>query len=280
MEELIAEGCKIIICNSYEFGQYELQVAEKHPDIYFFHAAGMETGKNFASYFGRAYQMRYLSGIVAGLQTQTNEIGYVASFPMPEVIRGINAFTLGVRKVNPDAVVCVSWCNSWIEDEKAEAATYQLLENKNIDVITMHTDSLKPLEIAEKEGIWAIGYNKDNRDLYEESFLTAPVWNWENFYEARILECLQHKFQGKNYWEGIDSGVVTLAPLGKNVKPGIAEAVEKEKKRLENMTWDVFYGPIKDQNGVLRVPEGENLSDDTMLNHFDWYVEGVEIYEK
>lgn len=280
IEELIADGCRIILCNSYEFGEYEFQVAKEHSDVYFFHATGIESGRNFASYFGRAYQMRYLSGIVAGMQTETNKIGYVAAFPISEVNRGINAFTLGVRKVNPDAVVYVSWSNSWIDDESAAATTYQLLEEYDIDVLTMHSDSLMPLEIAEEEGIWSIGYNMDNSAFYEESFLTAPIWNWERFYEPYILECLQHKFHGKNYWSGIDSGVAGLAPLSKNVKPGIAKVVEEERELLESETFDVFYGPIIDRDGVLRVPEGENMSDDTMLNHFDWYVEGVELYEE
>ncbi len=280
MEELIANGCRIIVCNSFEFGEYEREIAAQHPDVYFFHATGVDSGRNFASFFGRAYQMRYLSGIVAGMQTETDEIGYVAAFPISEVNRGINAFTLGVRKVNPDAVVHVTWSFSWTDEESTKAATYRLVENHNIDVLTMHSDSLIPLEVAEAEGIWAVGYNMDNSDLYEKTFLTAPIWNWEKFYEPHILECLQHKFQGKNYWSGIDSGVADLAPLSKNVKPGISEIVEKERKLLESENFDVFYGPITDKEGVLRVPEGENMSDDTMLNHFDWYVEGVELYEE
>lgn len=113
IEELIEDGCKIIICNSFGLGEWELKAAEQHPEIYFFHATGTQTAHNLSTYFGRMYQVRYLSGIVAGLQTQTNEIGYVAAFPISEVNRGINAFTLGVKKVNPEATVYVKWSNSW-----------------------------------------------------------------------------------------------------------------------------------------------------------------------
>ncbi|MBO5373322.1 MAG: BMP family ABC transporter substrate-binding protein [Lachnospiraceae bacterium] len=279
MEELIAEGCEIIICNSYDYGEWIAQTAKENPHIYFFHATGTNCDHNLATYFGRIYQMRYLSGIVAGLQTKTNEIGYVAAYPISEVNRGINAFTLGVRKVNPDAVVHVEWSQSWTEDAATEAATQKLFDNYKIDVIAMHTDSIRALEMAEEKGIWSIGYNVDNSKSFPKTFLTAPVWQWENYYEPYILKCLQGKFKGEHYWEGASTGVVGLADLTEKVKPQIVETVEQEKKRMEEGSFDVFYGPITDNEGNLRVGEGENLSDDAMLNAFDWYVEGVIVHE-
>lgn len=280
MEELIAEGCEIIICNSFDFGEWALQTAAENPEVYFYHATGVQQSKNLATYFARIYQIRYLSGIVAGLQSETNEIGYVAAMPISEVNRGINAFTLGVRSVNKDAVVHVAWSDSWTDDAAAEQAANMLLDTYDIDVLTMHTDSNKVLEVAEKRGIWSIGYNVDNSVLYPNSFLTAPVWQWESYYEPYILKCLQGKFRGEHYWEGTSTGVVGLAPLTNNVKPGIVEVVEAERKRLEEGSFDVFYGPVKDNEGNVRVEAGENLSDDTMLNRFDWYVEGVVIHEE
>ena len=279
MEELIDEGCKIIICNSFGFGTWELECAKEHPEIYFFHATGVDQTDNLATYFGRIYQMRYLSGIVAGLQTETNEIGYVAAFPIAEVNRGINAFTLGVRLVNPDATVYVKWSNSWVEEEENAQATKELVEEHNIDVLTIHTDAMSPLKIADENGIWSIGYNVDNSDSFPDSFLTAPVWSWEHFYEPRILECLQGKFQSRHYWEGVETGIVSLAPLTKNVKQGIAEKVEEERSRLMSGTFDVFYGPIKDNEGKVRIKEGQSMTDSAMLNDFFWYVEGVVVDE-
>lgn len=279
MEELIAEGCEIIICNSYDFGKWVQQVAADNPEIYFFHATGIVQSKNLATYFGRIYQIRYLSGIVAGLQTETDQIGYVAAFPISEVNRGINAFTLGVRSVNPDAVVHVQWCNSWIEDAAVEEAAEKLFSEVDIDVVAMHTDSVSVLEMAEEKGVWSIGYNIDNAQHYPNTFLTAPVWQWKNYYEPHLLKCLQGKFRGENYWEGASTGVVGLAPLTQNVKPGIAEYVEKAMNKMECGTFDVFYGPVVDNDGNLRIAEGENMSDELMLNQFDWYVEGVIIRE-
>ena len=276
MEQLIADGCEIIICNSFAYGKWELEAAKKYPEVYFFHATGVEERENMATYFGRIYQMRYLSGIVAGMQTATGKIGYVASFPISEVNRGINAFTLGVREVNPDALVYVEWSNSWVGDDENKKTAERLFDNHpDIDVMAMHMDSLTPLDVAQERKIWSIGYNKDNSALYPDTYLTAPVWQWENFFEARILECLQGKFKGIHYWEGIETGVVGLAPLTKNVKPGIEDAVSEYRKKLESGTFDVFYGPVRDKQGNIRVAEGENMSDDAMLNDFDWYVKGV-----
>lgn len=278
MEDMIAGGCRIIICNSFNYGTFITELAKKYPEICFFHASGVNEAKNLSTYFGRMYQMRYLSGMVAGLQTENNQIGYVAAFPISEVNRGINAFTLGVKSVNPDAVVHVAWCDSWTDDKAAGDATRELILNYQIDVLAMHTDSLRPLQIAEEEGIWSIGYNMDNSKRCEETFLTAPVWNWEKFYIPRIKECQQGKFVGRNYWEGAESGMISLAPMTKYVKDGIEEKVQRKMEELSSGTFDVFYGPIYDREGSLRVPAGESMSDDAMLNEFDWYVEGVEIH--
>ena len=275
IERFVEADCKVIIANSFEFGEYIYQAAEEYPEIYFMHATGVGEDKNLSTYFGRMYQIRYLSGIVAGLQTDTNEIGYVAAFPISEVNRGINAFALGVRSVNPDAKVYVSWTNSWNDDDATFAATGKLLDSHNIDVLAMHTDSLAALEIAEERGVMSIGYNVDNSKEYPNSYLTAAVWDWENFYTPHILKCLQGKFEGNHYWEGIETGTVSLAPFTDKVKAGTKESVVREMERISSGTYDVFYGPIYDNQGQLRVEEGESMTDNAMLNEFDWYVEGV-----
>jgi len=278
-QKLIDDGCKIIVASSYDYGEWCLKTAAKNPEVHFYHAAGVEEKNNLATYFGRIYQIRYLCGIVAGLQTETNEIGYVAAFPIPEVNRGINAFTLGVKSVNKKASVYVEWDNVWMDDKTTENTTRRLLGRHNIDVLAMHTDSLKVLEVADEMGVWSIGYHMDNASLFPDTWLTAAVWNWENFYEPRMLECLQGKFQGKHYWEGINSGVVSLAPLSGNVKPGTEKIIEAERKRFEKGIFDVFYGPVKDQDGKTRIGKGESMTDKAMLNDFDWYVEGVKFDE-
>lgn len=280
IEELIDEGCTILVCTSFGFGEDVAKAAERYPEVYFFHTAGVQTAQNVTTYFGRMYQMRYLSGIVAGLQTRTNHIGYVAAFPISEVNRGINAFALGARSVNPDAIIHICFSNTWMEDEPTREAAERLFNAYDIDVTAMHTDSLAVLDEADARGIYSIGYNYNNEENYPDTFLTAPIWNWQAFYSARILECIQGKLMGESYWEGVESGMVGLAPLTKNVRAGVEQNLTEALTALTEGKFDVFYGPICDNKGNFRVLEGENISDRALLNSFDWYVAGVELYEE
>lgn len=275
MELAVNDGARIVVANSFGFGPSILRMAEKYPYVKFMHATGLNKRLNLSSFFGRIYQMRYLSGIVAGHSTKTNEIGYVAAFDISEVNRGINAFTLGVRKVNPDASVFVSWCRSWEDSTLAADATNNLIAKHNIDVLTVHTDALSPYEIAERRNIRMVGYNLDNGNRFPKSFLTAPVWRWENYYAPHIMAVLQDKFVGEISWQGVESGIMDLAPMTKLVPDSVKVLVNEEMNRLKSGSFDVFYGPIEDNRGNLRVGEGESMTDVDMLEHFDWYVKGV-----
>lgn len=195
--------------------------------------------------------------------------------PISEVNRGINAFTLGVRSVNPDADVYVSWTGDWSNYDATADAANRLLDSRDIDILAMHTDSLAVLDTADEKGVMTIGYNMDNSASYPDTFLTAAVWDWEKFYTPNILKCLQGKFIGQNYWVGAETGIIAMSPLTDNVKDGVSEIVEKELERISGGTFDVFYGPVTDNEGNLRIAEGENITDNVMLNEFDWYVEGV-----
>ncbi len=278
VEELIGEGCRIIIGASYG---YDLaKIAENYPDVCFLHMFGSEELKNLASCQGRMYQARYLSGIAAGLRSETGKVGYVAAFPVSEVICQLNAFTLGVKSVSPSAEVYVRYCNSWIEDASAKDATEELLaSHPDIDVLSMHSNSLAPNQTAEEKGIWFVGFNHDNRELFPKTYLTACEWTWDPYYKKEILSFLQGKFDGKIEWPDMESGIFGLSELTENAAGGTAEAVENAKKLFRSKSFDVFYGPVTDNQGVLRVPEGESMPDDEMMNHFDWYVEGVTVEE-
>jgi basic membrane protein A len=275
MEEAVRKGAKIVIATSFGYGAAEMAVARNHPEVTFFHATGLKSMTNLSSFFGRMYQLRYLSGIVAGLKTKTNEIGYVAGLNISEVNRGINAFALGVQKVNPEAKVFVSWTGSCNDENRAADSTRSLLDNHNIDVLTTHLDALSPYNIADERNVWIIGYNRDNSKRFPDRFLTAPVWHWENFYVPKIREVLQDKFEGRSYWLGLESGMMDLAEMTRNVEASIRQIVEEEKIHLTQGKFDVFYGPIEDNQGEIRVGEGESMTDDEMLNRFDWFVKGV-----
>ncbi len=271
------EGCEIVIGNSFHFGADMMKAAEKYPDVFFLHAAGTEHRHNLSSFFGRLYQARYLSGVVAGMQTKTGEIGYVAAFPIPEVIRVINAFALGVRSVRPDAVVYVCYCGSWLDDAPAGEASRKLLDSHPIDVMAMHTNSLAPHREADARGVWSIGIHRDNADLFPDTYLTACVWNWNGYYHKQILDCLQGKFHGSHVWVDMEEGVVGISGFSEHVDLAAKVAVQEANERLRSWQYDVFYGPIRDNTGRLRVEAGESMTDEEMLHGFDWYVEGVTI---
>lgn len=272
---LIADGCGIVIGTSDLYEEEMLSLSGEFPEIYFLNAAGTGSATNYASYFGRVYQARYLSGIVAGRQTKTNEIGYVSSVPVPETIRQVNAFAIGVRKVNPEATVYVRYVGSWNDGEADSETADALLDAHDIDVMTLHTNTTEPLKSADERGVFIIGNNRDNSGLFPRTFLTACVFDWEPFFTERISECMRGKFEGTHYWEGLKEGLVDIAPLTGNVSFGTGDVVMNERTRILEGRSDVFYGPVTDNYGTLRVREGENLSDYQLLNGMYWYVEGV-----
>ncbi len=282
IKSLIEESnCKVIIGSSIEYSQYIEKAAAENPDRCFLCVCGDNISSNLGSYFGRMYQMRYLSGIIAGCQTKTGHIGCVAPFPVDEVNRGINAFTLGMRSVNPDAVLHVIFCGSWNDDRHAVECTEKLISEYGVDVIASQLDSPEPLRVAEKRGVWSIGNNYDLSEMFPKSFLTACEWHWDNYYREKILLCKQGKFTGALEWPGAESGIVQLTPLERtgNACEECKAPVEAAKKKFDDRSFDVFYGPIKDTEGNIRIPAGESMSDKNMLGNFDWYVEGVEIAE-
>lgn len=274
------EDCEIIVGVSFDYGEDMKKAADAFPNVYFLHAAGLGRKNNLATFWGRMYQARYLSGIIAGMASQTGQIGYVAAFPIVEVIRGINAFALGVRSVRPDARVYVRYCGSWTDDESAARESRTLLDNHPIDVLAMHTNSLAPNREAEARGIYSIGYNGDNRDIFSDNYLTAIAWNWKAYYRQQILACLRGKFHGTSQWLAMEDGIIKLADYSPQVSLQAKAAVSAAQARLRSREFDVFYGPIRDNQGKLRVDAGEAMSDKAMLNAMDWYVEGVSVEQE
>ncbi len=273
INDLIDQGCNVIFSTSFGFMDYTLNAAKAHPDVKFMHCSGYMTNENMGAYFGRIYQARYLSGIAAGMKTKTDKIGYVAAYEIPEVLRGINAFTLGVRSVNPDATVHVKWTHTWIDAAKAKDAAVALLA-EDCDVITQHQDAPGPQIAAEEKGVWSIGYNMDMKDVAPKAYITAPVWNWGPYYEKQVKAIMDGTWKAENYWGGMEDGIVDLAPLTENAPEGAKEAIEKVKAEIIDGSFKVFSGPIKGQAGEIRVAEGETLTDEE-LTSMDWFVEGV-----
>lgn len=275
------ENCGTIAVTSSVYGESVSAAAEKYPGVNFLHAAGAVSGDNLCTFSGRMYQYRYLCGIIAGTQTKSGRIGYAASLPSDEVNRDINAFTLGVRSVASDAQVFVSFCGSWTDGEKARASAEKLIGEYDTDVLTHHTDSLAPLEAASEHGVPAIGCNFDNSDIFPEIYLTGCVLEWDSFYREQLGGCIRGNFSGGSFWLGTESGIMKLVEPEKTgiAVPGYEKPLKDALDRLDARSFDVFYGPVTDNNGVQRIAEGESMSDGSMLRKFDWYAEGVVIVD-
>lgn len=275
INDMVDEGCNIIFTTSFGFMDWTEKAAKNHPDVSFFHCSGYKTQENMGAYFGRIYQPRYLSGIVAGLKTESNKIGYVAAYGIPEVLRGINAFTLGVRSVNPEATVSVKWTQTWYDPAKEKEAAKALLA-EDCDIIAQHQDTAGPQQAAEEAGKWSIGYNYDMAAVAPNAYMTAPIWNWGPYYVEVVQAVMDGTWVAENYWAGIETGIVDLAPLTANAPEGAAEAVEAAKVKILSGENKIFTGPLKDNTGELRVPEGVTLTDVQLTStDFNWLVEGV-----
>ena len=273
MEALINQGCKAIFATSYGYMDYIVDLAAKHPDVYFFHCSGYKTAENLSTYFGKIEQARYLTGIVSGMMTTSNKIGYVAAMPIPEVVRGINGFTLGVRSVNPDATVKVVWTNTWYDPQVEKDAAIGLLKD-GCDVIAQHQDTAGPQIAAQDAGKYSVGYNSDMAAFAPKATLTSAIWNWEVYYESAIQSAMDGTFTTSSFFEGLDSGVVAIAPLNKDLvkDSSIQTEVDKAETKIKD-GYNIFTGPIKDNAGNIVIPEGQSASDEDLLSMM-YLVEG------
>ena len=272
MQSLIDNGCKVIFSCGFGFMDYTVKMAEMYPNLHFFHCAGYETRPNMSAYFGRMYKVRYMTGIVAGMRTQTNKIGYIASFPIPEVIRGANVFALGVKSVNPNAKVYIKWSKTWVNHSLERKLALELLDG-DCDVLAQHQDTVSPQIAAQERGAWSIGYNSPMGAFAKDAYLTGAIWNWEPYMIAQIQKIADGTWKSSNYWGGMEDDIIRLDALTKNVAPGTQEAVEEARRRIIN-GFDVFEGAIYDNTGKLRVPEGGTMTDEEKLT-VDWFVDNI-----
>ena len=287
INQYVRDGYNLVFTTSFGYMDPTMTVASANPDVTFMHCSGFKRAANVGTYFGRMYQPRYLTGMIAGKMTESNILGYVAAHPIPEVIRGINAFALGARSVNPDVKVHVVWTQTWYDPAKEREAAESLLDVK-ADVIAQHQDTPAPQQAAQDRGRYSIGYNLDMSSFAPEAHLTAPVWNWEVVYRQVVDEvyngtwssCQPSPTEGEpdvgcyEYWGGMAEGVVALAPYSDLVAADVRDMVDAKKAEIIAGTWDVFTGPINNNAGEEVVPAGEMMSDDDMLG-MSFLVEGV-----
>lgn len=273
LRKMAREGYDLIFATSYGYMDPVIKVAKRFPNVVFMHCSGFKRAKNVGTYFGRMYQARYLTGMVAGYMTKTNIIGYVAAYPLPELIRGINAFTLGAKSVNPKVQVRVVWTKSWYDPATEKEAAKSLLD-VGADVITQHVDSPAPQEAAQEAHVYSIGYNSDMAKFAPNAHLTAAIWQWGNLYKKIVMEVKNKTWKSSNIWAGMDEGVVDIAPFGKMVPENVRKHVLEVRQKIKNKEFVIFKGPLYDQNKNLRVKDGEKMTDQEIWS-MSWFVDGV-----
>ena len=273
IRDLIDQGCNVIYTNSFGFMDWTLKVANDFPNVYFGHCSGYKRADNMSTYFGKIYQARYLSGIAAGYKTRANKIGYVAAYPIPEVIRGINAFTLGVQSVNPAATVEVIWTSTWYDPAVEKQGAIELL-NKGCDVIAQHQDTTAPQIAAQERGAFAVGYNVSTPDAAPRAYLTAPLFHWDIFYVDDVSHVIAGTWKSRAFWEGLSTEMITLDTLTDNNDPRAAETIAAAEAKIKDGAFEPFTGPLFDQNGAEKVSAGTKMTDDEIWN-MGWFVQGV-----
>jgi len=279
MRELIAQGANIIIATSWGYMDTCEKLAKEYPSVVFAHATGYKyNDTNFTNFFGRVYQARYLSGIVAGMQTKTDKIGYVAAWGRDnsEVTCGINAFAMGVEKVKPKAKIFVKVTHSWF-DPMSESAAARTLIATGCDVISQHCDTANPQLEAQRAGIWGIGYNTDMSIDAPAAVITSVLWHWDAYYTALVQSVIDGTFTTTPWFGSLKDGIVDLAPLNKNMnlEKEILRILEEERQRIESGASDVFFGAKETNAGKNIGKDGETLSDDEIRNGINWYYRTV-----
>ncbi|NCC25154.1 MAG: BMP family ABC transporter substrate-binding protein [Deltaproteobacteria bacterium] len=273
IQNMARKGFDLIFTTSYGYMDPTIKVASKFPKTVFMHCSGFKRADNVGTYFGRMYQARYLSGMVAGTMTKSKILGYAAAYPIPEVIRGINAFALGAQAVNPEVEVRVVWTKTWYDPTTEKEAAKSLLD-VGADVIAMHQDSPGPQEAAQERGLYSIGYNSDMSKMAPKAHMTAPIWNWGPFYQEIARQVQAGTWKSADHWPGLESGIVDLSPFGPMVPQEVQDRVMAAKKDIIEGKLVVFDGPVKDQAGEVRIPADRAATDEELLS-MTWFIEGV-----
>jgi simple sugar transport system substrate-binding protein len=274
IRDLAREGHKIIFTPSFGYMEPTLKVAQEFPDVKFESITGYKTAPNVAAANARYYEGRYLAGVAAGRMTRTNLAGYVAGFPIPEVLQGINAFALGMRSVNPRAQVKVVWLNLWFDPSKEREAAMTLF-NQNVDVIAFHTGSTAVMAAAQERGKMAVAYHSDMRKVAPDAQIIAVTHEWGAYYTARVKAVQSGQWQTGNVWGGVKEGMVRVGDFGPKVPKTVQVEVLGKQKDVASGKLQPFAGPITDNEGKLVVPAGQALTDMQILA-MNYLVAGVQ----
>ena len=274
IRDLAQQGHQIIFTPSFGYMEPTLKVAKEFPNVKFESVTGFKTAPNVAASNARYYEGRYLAGIAAGRMSQTHVAGYVAGFPIPEVLQGINAFTLGMRSVNPKAIVKVIWLNAWFDPPKEREAAMALF-NQEVDVVAFHTGSTAVMAAAQERGKMAVAYHSDMRKIAPDAQIIAVTHQWGDYYTARVKAAMQGSWTTGSVWGGVKDGMVRVGDFGPKVPKKVQDEVLAKQRALGQGKLFPFAGPIVDNDGKLQLPLGQRLSDEQILK-MNYLVQGVQ----
>lgn len=272
IRDLAQQGNTLIFTTSFGYMNQTLKVARQFPDVKFVHSTGYKTADNVSTTNSRFYEARYLAGMIAGKMTESNIIGYVGAFPIPEVLQGINGFTLGLRSVNPDAEVRVIWANTWFDPGKERDAALALI-SQGADVITHHTDSTAAVQAAQDEGKYAVAYHSDMAKFGPDAQLAAVTHHWGDYFTEQAQAVLDGTWETSSTWGGLAAGMAKLEAIGDMVPEDVKALVKEKEAEIIAGTFSPFTGPIVDNEGKTQLESG--VLDDAGLNKMNYYVEGV-----
>src|SRR6478752_1630107 len=264
IRDLAQQGCKLIFTPSFGYMEPTLKVAKDFPDVKFESITGYKTAPNVAAANARYYEGRYLAGVAAGRMTKTHVAGYVAGFPIPEVLQGINAFTLGMRSVDPKAQVKVVWLGAWFDPPREREAAMTLF-NQDVDVISFHTGSDAVMVAAQERGKMAVAYHSDMRKAAPDAQIVAVTHNWGDYYKARTQAVLDGSWKSGNVWGGVKEGMIRVGDFGPKVPKAVQAEVLARQKDIAAGKLKPFTGPISDNEGKLVLPPGQAMTDEQIL---------------
>ncbi len=274
IEQLARTGHKLIFTTSFGYMDPTLKVAKKYPDVMFEHATGYKRDKNVATYSARFHEGRYVIGQIAGKMTKSNTIGYVAAFPIPEVVSGINSFYLGALSTNPNVKLKIVWANTWFDPGKEADAAKALLA-QGADIISQHTDSAAPLQEAEKAGKLGFGQASNMERFAPKAQLSAIIDDWSGYYTARAQLALDGKWTSTDTWDGIGKKMVIMAPF-KNMPDDVKAMAEKTTAAIGSGALNPFKCPVLDQAGKDQCKAGAAALEDGQVLSMNWYVKGID----
>ena len=274
IQQLARAGNDIIFTTSFGFMNPTLKVAKSFPKVKFEHATGFKRANNVTTYSARFYQGRHVIGLIAGKMTKTNTIGYIASFPIPEVVRGINAAYLAAKSVNPKVKFKIIWVSTWFDPGK-EADAANALIDQGADILMQHTDSPAAMQIAEKKGIYAFGQASDMVKFGPNAQLTSIIDDWSPYYVARVKAVMDGTWKSQDTWDGIKEGMVAIAPFSKKIPEDVRTMASKARDAIAAGKLHPFTGPINKQDGSPWLKSGQTAPDGDLLG-MNFYVEGVE----